>query len=162
MFKLFGRKGSADEHEEEVLDAPPPICVYESINQPPIESPIASVQYVGATAVATLTTPELRGNDHARAVSDLLQRLQQGGISQIVLDAQSVQEVDSPAFSALVEAANRLVQSGGRVALAGAAVALQQAIRTTGYDRVFPLCDDVMAAMNSVERRETGVPSLGW
>ena len=162
MFKLFRRKDNVDEIPDELLEEPQPIAVYENISHTPINSPIATVQYVGATAVATITSTDLIGTDCARAVSDLLAQLHSGGVKQVVLDAQSLQQVDQTVFAALVDACNRVVQDGGKVALAGAAATLQQAIRTTGLDRVFPLCGDVMAAMNAVERRASGAPVLGW
>lgn len=162
MFKLFRRTSEDELPPDELLDEPQPIAIYESVNHPPIESSIAAVQYVGSTAVATISSTELTGPDAANAVADLLARLQQGGVLQVVLDAQSLQLVDQDVFRALVESCNRLVQAGGKVALAGAASTLQQALRSTGFDRVFPICSDVMAGMNAVERRASGAPQLGW
>ena len=162
MFSLFRRKDQDDDFAENMAEEPLPIAVYENLSHSPVNSAIASVQFVGATAVATLTVTELLGPESAHEITSLFGRLHDGGVMQIVLDAQSVQQVDQAAFAALVGSCNTLVQAGGRVALAGATATLQQAMRTTGLDRVFPMCSDVMAAMNAVERRASTTAVLGW
>jgi anti-sigma B factor antagonist len=60
--------------------------------------------------------------------------------------------MDSACLGCLVEVLNRMATSGGKIALANTANRVQYLFRLTRLDRVFPICPDVMAAIEAVER----------
>lgn len=113
---------------------------------------IADIQLMGSTAVATLTVTELTAEDGAEQLAYLLQDLTESGARHFVLDIQNVQYMDSACLGCLVEFLNRMAASGGRIALANTAHRVQYLFRLTRLDRVFPICKDVMAALEAVER----------
>ena len=69
----------------------------------------------------------------------------------IVLDLQNVQFMDSACLGCLVEALNLMAASGGKIALANADHSVASLFRLTRLDRVFPICPDVMSALEAVE-----------
>jgi anti-sigma B factor antagonist len=113
---------------------------------------IAEVQRIGPTAVATLTVTELTQEKGVGMLADLLDELGETGATHFVLDIQNVQFMDSACLGCLVEALNRLSKGGGKIALANTANSVQYLFRMTQLDRVFPICADVMAAIQAVER----------
>jgi anti-sigma B factor antagonist len=114
---------------------------------------IADIDLMGATAVATITASELSLQNGAEQLADLLHELSETGARHFVLDTQNVQYMDSACVGCLVEALNRLAAKGGKIALANADRNVQSLFRMTRLDRVFPICSDVMAAINAVERQ---------
>lgn len=140
MFKLFNR----DER-------------FENIPQP-IESPlhavtssIADVEFVGTTAVATLTVTDLCTGSGVEQLADLLYDLANCGGRRVVLDMQNVQAIDSACLGCLVSACNQLTEDGVKLAVANAGNTVHQVFKLTRLDRVFPICGSVLAALEKVE-----------
>jgi anti-sigma B factor antagonist len=148
MRKLFSR------HKTDPTDLPAAAS-----SGPPVEEgqhtgarAIADIDVMGSTAVATITVSELSLQNGAEQLADLLLELSETGAQHFVLDTQNVQYMDSACVGCLVEALNRLAAKGGKIALANADRNVQNLFRMTRLDRVFPICGDVMAAINAVER----------
>jgi len=60
--------------------------------------------------------------------------------------------MDSACIGVLVELLTRLQKAGGRVALVNAAANVECLFKLTRLDRLFPICRDVMRAIEAVER----------
>ncbi|MFG0252121.1 MAG: STAS domain-containing protein [Phycisphaerales bacterium JB038] len=116
------------------------------------EAPVAEAEAVGQTAVATLTPTELSGMTATRLVEELFEYVETQGCRHFVLDLQNVQYMDSACVGALVELLNRLQKRDGRIALVNAARSVEYLFKLTRLDRVFPMCRDVMSALQIVER----------
>lgn len=113
---------------------------------------IAEIEFINAIAVVTLTVEELSQQQGAVLLADLLDELVESGARYLVLDIQNVRYMDSACIGCMVEALNRVVHAGGGIALANPASGVSNLFRLTRLDRVFPICGDVLAAMNAVER----------
>lgn len=73
-------------------------------------------------------------------------------VRHIVLDLQNVQYMDSGCIGVLVELMTRLQNAGGRIALVNADPNVEYLFKLTRLDRLFPICRDVMRAIDAVER----------
>jgi anti-sigma B factor antagonist len=73
-----------------------------------------------------------------------------------VFDLQNVKHMDSSCVGAMVEMLTRLQRSGGAIALVNAAQSVEYLFRLTRLDRLFPICRDVMTAIQAVERASKG------
>lgn len=130
---------------------------------------LATYDHFGATLVATITTNTLSGPDAVELVHDISQQMPQDVgppkkrrreepddekpvLRHIVLDLQNVQYMDSGCIGVLVELMTRLQQGGGRIALVNADPNVEYLFKLTRLDRLFPICRDVMRAIDSVER----------
>lgn len=115
--------------------------------------PLATYDQLGQTLVATLTASTLSGPDAEMLAAELGAKLgESGGVRHIVLDIQNVQYMDSQCVGILVELMTRLRQSSGRIALVNAARNVEYLFKLTRLDRIFPICRDVMKAIEAVER----------
>lgn len=119
-------------------------------------NPIADMILMGQTAVATLTVTELTQDEGAEMLAGLLDDLRQCGANHFVLDIQNVQHMDSTCLGCLVEALNAMAAHGGKIALANSHQSVEYVFRLTRLDRVFPICKDVVAAIDAVEGRQRG------
>jgi anti-sigma B factor antagonist len=123
---------------------------------------LANYDRLGQTLVATPTVSTLSGPDAAALASELCEKIhdahhnpeneQAGGVRHIVLDLQNVQYMDSMCVGVLVELLTTLKEAGGRIALVNAAANVEYLFKLTRLDRVFPICRDVMKAIEVVER----------
>lgn len=123
---------------------------------------LATYDQLGQTLVATPTVPTLSGPDAAALASELCEKIhdahhapdaaEKGGVRHIVLDLQNVQYMDSMCVGVLVELLTTLKEAGGRIALVNAAANVEYLFKLTRLDRVFPICRDVMKAIEAVER----------
>jgi len=147
MFKFFQRGRTDPAGDNAAL-----------IEQQPseIRSPIADVEYVGGTAVATLTITDLCTGSGVEQLADLLYEMANSGSRRLVLDMQNVQAIDSACLGCLVNACNHLTDNGVQLAVANAGKTVHQVFKLTRLDRVFPICTNVMAAIEAVERRHGG------
>jgi anti-sigma B factor antagonist len=137
--------GDDERAAQQVMVAPaPPVR--------PTRTAIADIEYMGPTAVATLTVTEIAGDYGSTMLEELLADLVGSGAQHFVLDLQNVAHMDSRCLGALVEATNSLASRGGRIALVNPANTVQYVFRLTKLDRVFPICQDVLAAIAAVER----------
>jgi anti-sigma B factor antagonist len=116
-------------------------------------SRIATVEVMGSTAVATFTVTELSGPDGSALLTEFIVELVATDSRHFVLDLQNVQFMDSNCLGCLVKAVGQISARGGRLALVNPNHNLQYLFKLTRLDRVFPICADVMAALNAVERR---------
>lgn len=119
---------------------------------------IATFDQLGQTLVATLTVSTLSGADANELTVDLTSRIYgedgaHGGlVRHVVLDLQNVQYMDSMCIGVLVELLTKLRADGGRIALVNTAHNVEYLFKLTRLDRVFPICRDVMKAIEVVER----------
>lgn len=113
---------------------------------------IAEVQMMGEIAVVTFTVDALSLEQGVALLADVLDDLVESGVRHLVLDIQNVRHMDSACVGCMVETLNRLARSGGRIALANPGSSVAYLFRLTRLDRVFPICNDVMAAVNTIER----------
>ena len=130
----------------------PAVAPVDESQPPPHRNVIATIDFIGPVAVATLTVTELTQDDGVVQLTELLDDLAQSGARHFVLDVGNVQHMDSSCLGCLVEALNRMAADGGRIALVNADHAVAYLFRMTRLDRVFPICSDVMAALNAMER----------
>lgn len=148
MFKLFQRSGRTTNQAAVNADA-----VQRGAACRAVASAIADVEFVGTTAVATLTITDLCTGSGVEQLAELLYDLTNCGARQLVLDMQNVQAIDSACLGCLVNACNDLTDSGVRLAVANAGKTVHQVFKLTRLDRVFPICTDVMTALEQVESR---------
>lgn len=123
---------------------------------------LATYDRLGQTLVATPTVSTLSGPDAAALASGLCEQIHdahhapdsetKGTVRHIVLDLQNVQYMDSMCVGVLVELLTTLKDAGGRIALVNAAANVEYLFKLTRLDRVFPICRDVMKAIEVVER----------
>jgi anti-sigma B factor antagonist len=147
MWKLFGFGGGT---------AAPAINVEAAARAAQARRDIAQVELIGQLAVVTLTAEEFSQEIGAARLADLIDHLASHGVLHLVLDIQNVRFMDSACMGCLVNALNRLARSGGHIALANPAASVAHLFRLTRLDRIFPICADVMAAVNLVERSING------
>jgi anti-sigma B factor antagonist len=120
----------------------------------PSASSLATFDRLGQTLVATLLVSELSGSDAVELAGDLLVNLRGDGnvCRHVVLDLQGVQYMDSGCVGILVELLTRLQSNSGRIALVNTDSNVEYLFKLTRLDRLFPMCRDVMAAIQAVER----------
>ncbi|HEB60995.1 MAG TPA: anti-sigma factor antagonist [Phycisphaeraceae bacterium] len=120
------------------------------------EPGLATIDQMGQTIIATLTPTELSGTMATQLILDLFREIETRGGRHFVLDLQNVRYMDSACVGALVELLNKIQKRDGRIALVNAAQSVEYLFKLTRLDRVFPLCRDVMSALNAVERGHSG------
>jgi anti-sigma B factor antagonist len=80
----------------------------------------------------------------------LLQDTVNTGYVYLVVDLQQVNFVDSSGLSALVSGLRIVKERNGKLVLTHAAVQTQVALKQTRLNLVFPLYDDINAALKSL------------
>ncbi len=113
---------------------------------------LASLDRLGQTVVATITVTELTGRDTAELVAELLGHVEGSGVRHFVFDLQNVNYMDSSCIGVMVEMLTQLQKAGGRIALVNASQSVDCLFKLTKLDRIFPICPDVMVAIEAVER----------
>ncbi len=127
------------------------------------ERRLSSFDRLGQTLVATLTVGTLSGPESVDLVAELCEQMKavretdtdQGPATaarHVVLDLQNVQYMDSMCIGVMVEFLTKLNAAGGRIALVNTAQNVEYLFKLTRLDRVFPICRDVMKAIEMVER----------
>ncbi len=147
MFNLFSKRDAANMPAMPAVEIDP-----DNIAAIGERCVIADVELVDQTAVATLTVTDLSTDSGVEQLADLLDAVTEAGVQRLVLDVQNVQMIDSACLGCLVQTCNRITASGGRIAVANAAKNVQYVFRLTCLDRVFPICNDVISAMDAVVR----------
>lgn len=124
----------------------------------PVANPIATIETVGGTAVATVMIPALSSAGGIRQVESLLAQLDSMGAGNVVLDIENLQSIDTECMAALVASLNRRVEDGRHLALVSPDPTAQHVVLMTQLARKFPICRDMMSALAAVERpaREAG------
>lgn len=135
---------------------------------------LSTYDHFGQTLIVTLTVNTLSGPDAIELVQEITGKLKaeaqvapapgrrsdapkapdplQTPVRHIVLDLQNVQYMDSGCIGVLVELMTRLQNAGGRIALVNADPNVEYLFKLTRLDRLFPICRDVMRAIDAVER----------
>ena len=141
---------------------------------------LATYDHFGQTLIVTLTVNTLSGPDAIELVQEITGKLKAEAahaaeaaqaaeaappprgprgpeappvpVRHIVLDLQNVQYMDSGCIGVLVELMTRLQNAGGRIALVNADPNVEYLFKLTRLDRLFPICRDVMRAIDAVER----------
>ncbi|MEX2218426.1 MAG: STAS domain-containing protein [Phycisphaerales bacterium] len=121
---------------------------------------MATYDRLGMTLVATPVVGTLSGPDAAALARELVRQIEEAaadeetpaGVRHVVLDLQNVQYMDSMCVGVLVELLTTLKEAGGRIALVNASTNIEYLFKLTRLDRVFPICRDVMKAIEVVER----------
>lgn len=121
---------------------------------------LATFDRLGQTMVTTIIVQSLSGPDATELAAEigarmfLLNKDESGQtlVRHVVLDFQGVQYIDSMCIGVLVELLGKLKESGGRIALVNTEHNLECLFKLTRLDRVFPMCRDVMKAIEAVER----------
>lgn len=119
---------------------------------------LATCDHLGLTLVATLTVESLSGNEAVELTEELTLELNRPATpgkpraKHVVLDLQNVEYMDSMCIGVLVEFLTNLGRQGGRIALVNAANNVEYLFKLTRLDRLFPICRDVMQAIQIVER----------
>lgn len=128
------------------------------------ECEMARYETLGQTLITTIVSQTLSGIEAERLVEDLAARFNGeiapiagvgGAITRprhLVLDLQNVEYMDSGAIGALVSLLTQLHKVGGRIALVNTQRNVQFLFKLTRLDRLFPICNDVMRAIEVVER----------
>lgn len=112
----------------------------------------ATFDRLGQTLVATLTSGTLAAPDAIELSAQLAAQTETTEARHLVLDLQNVQYMDSMCVGVLVELMTRLQARGGRIALVNAGGNVEYLFKLTRLDRLFPICRDVMKAIEVVER----------
>jgi anti-sigma B factor antagonist len=117
----------------------------------------ATFDRLGQTLVATITVSTVTGPEAADLAAEIVDLIRasnvDGAVRHIVLDMQNVQYMDSSCIGVLVELLGRLKTNGGKIALVNASSNVEYLFKLTRLDRVFPICRDVMKAIDAVERQ---------
>lgn len=133
---------------------------------------LANYDRLGQTLVGTPTVATLSGPDAGALAAELCEQIYAktagegagevdpetgeprppAGVRHVVLDLQNVQYMDSMCVGVLVELLTTLKEAGGRIALVNASTNVEYLFKLTRLDRVFPICRDVMKAIEAVER----------
>jgi anti-sigma B factor antagonist len=116
-----------------------------------VSNPIAEIEVVGATVVATVTVTELADDTGAEQLASLLDDLHDSGALHFVLDISNVQYMNSACLGCLVQSLNRMARSGGRIALVNPAHSVQSLFRITRLESMFVVRPDVPEALIAVE-----------
>jgi len=119
---------------------------------PVTNNAIATIDHIGPTAVATLTVTALATTEGVGLLLELFDDVSHSGARSLVLDVQNLEFVDSACLGCLVQALNNAIAQGGRIALVNTEGAVQELLRATRLDRLFPICHDVPAALTAIER----------
>ena len=117
---------------------------------------LATYDKFGETLVATVTTRTLSGPDAEDLTDEIRRWLDDPGdgtpARHIVFDLQNVQYMDSGCIGVMVELLNSIQKSGGRIAMVNTGHNVEYLFKLTRLDRLFPVCRDVMKAIEMVER----------
>jgi len=113
---------------------------------------LATFDRFGETLVATLTVQRLSAPEGADLACALAAVIARDGAARLVLDVQNVNWMDSSGVGSLLELFSRLRSVGGRIALVSAGQNIESLFRLTHLDRVFPICRDVVSAIETLER----------
>jgi len=118
---------------------------------------LATYDRLGQTLVATITVDALAGQDSVTLAAEVFDKVAgdddaPSGVRHIVFDVQNVQYMDSMCIGVFVELLTKLQELGGRIALVNADQNVEYLFKLTRLDRLFPICRDVMKAIDAVER----------
>lgn len=154
MWTIFTRKSNDVSYDDLIALPAADLVVLDAPRPGPrkITNPIATIEHIGPTAVATVTVDRLSSSEGIAQLGELLNDLAEAGAKNFVLDMQNVQHMESDCAASLVKSLNKLAGEGGRIAVVNPDHSIQSLFQTTQLDRLFPICHDVMGALTAVER----------
>jgi len=97
-----------------------------------------------------LTTVQLPGRvdvSNARNFVDVLQRELDSEPWELILDFAQTQAIDSTALGAMIQVFKTLKAQGGHLSLCNVGSGVRRVLAITRVDRVFPIYDDLPAAL---------------
>ena len=153
MWSPFSRKSRHGSLHQIRRRTEVPEVLHEETAWDPARNPIATIDRIGPTAVATLTVTALSTKQGVAMLMNLFNQVSHTGAKALVLDIQNLEFMDSVCLGCMVKALNCAVQDGGKIALVNAEGNVQDLFRITRLDRLFPICHNVPAALATVERR---------
>jgi len=142
MRSLFARKNELPEQAVEMT---------EPISRK-LSHELAQAEFIGSAAIVTLTVTELVGHETAAKLLDLLDTLQEHGATNFIVDVQNVQMMDSVCLGSLVQALRNINRINGQIAMVNTDRSIQYLFKLTRLDKTFPICADVMVAMERLEK----------
>ena len=154
---MFGKPKHSSDKNPKASDNNP-------ANRPPPPEPtiprehkiLATYEQLGETLVATVTVSALSGPDAQDLTTEVRRWLDDTDAEKparhIVFDFQNVQYMDSGCIGVMVELLNGIQESKGRIALVNTGHNVEYLFKLTRLDRLFPICRDVMKAIEVVER----------
>lgn len=150
---LFPFKRTRPQTAEGPIVGPPDPLAEEDCAPAGMAEPLATLEVLNHTAIATITVGELTGSTARRLINDLLTEFAEAPVRHFVFDLQNVTYMDSACIGAFVEMLTRLQGAGGRIALVNAGQSVSYLFKLTRLDRLFPICKDVMQAIAAIERQ---------
>lgn len=138
-------------------------------SKPPAASSkqVAKYEQLGQVLVVTVINDTLSGREARELMTEVSSRsayagrradapgdgIDPGSLPRhFVLDLQNVDYMDSGCLGAMVELLQSMQSRSGRIALVNAGRNVEYLFRLTQLDRLFPICRDVMSAIDAVER----------
>jgi hypothetical protein len=165
--RLFGRKSkSRAMHNSPVLsdDTLRALRKADDLGHLAPNCELARYDTLGQTLIAIIVIQALSGPDAERLAEELAARfrgdiLVPGSVPgatprprHLVIDLQNVEYMDSGAIGSLVSLLTQLHKLGGNIALVNTHRNVQFLFKLTRLDRLFPICTDVLKAIERVER----------
>jgi anti-anti-sigma factor len=167
---MFGKFRRESDFTPPRANGPAPDFGFPKAPEASMQRPLKLANYdrLGQTLVGTPTVATLSGPDAGALAAELCEQIyakgaaaasessegetHPAGVRHVVLDLQNVQYMDSMCVGVLVELLTTLKEAGGRIALVNASANVEYLFKLTRLDRVFPICRDVMKAIEAVER----------
>ncbi|MEM9064559.1 MAG: STAS domain-containing protein [Planctomycetota bacterium] len=126
---------------------------------------LAKFETLGQVLVVTILPQTISGPEAQDLMGDVVGRSAYAPIApgepigahngkprHFVMDLQNVEHMDSACLGVMVQTLQVMQGKGGRIALVNAGRNVEYLFRLTQLDRVFPICRDVMKAIEAVER----------
>ncbi|MGE3106943.1 MAG: STAS domain-containing protein [Phycisphaerales bacterium] len=118
-----------------------------------MKTPVAHIEVLGRTLVATVQEPELTAPKAADLRDELLIKLATRPDSRhVVLDFQNVDYLDSACLGMLLHIHREIRSRGGRMAIASAKTRVEGLFKLTRLEQLFPMKRSVIDAVNVVEQ----------
>ena len=152
--KLMGKWRGQGHDQQRPRTAPGASAQFPSTPVPPrIRPEMANFDVVDGVLVTTVLQPRLVGQDAADLVETVLAEVDHDGlVTNVIVDLENIEFMDSTALGMLVFLNNRLQIIEGRMVIVNAAATLEQMFKITQLDKMLPVCRDVMKAVSIVNR----------
>lgn len=154
--KLMGKWRGQSHDQQRPRTAPSDRSAYPSMpDMPKVRPEMANFDVVDGILVATALQARLVGMDSADLVETILAEVDSNGeVSNVIVDLENIEFMDSTSLGMLVFLNNRLQIIEGRLVIVNAAATLEQMFKITQLDRMLPVCRDVMKAVAILNRAQ--------
>ena len=154
--KLLGKWRGQSHDQQRPRTAPNDRSAYPSMpDMPKVRPEMANFDVVDGILVATALQARLIGMDSADLVETILAEVDSNGeVSNVIVDLENIEFMDSTSLGMLVFLNNRLQIIEGRLVVVNAAATLEQMFKITQLDRMLPVCRDVMKAVAILNRAQ--------